>query len=106
MGTKRRTVDIDSDTAALLEARAASRKISVAELIADLANNETALPSELASLRARAEGPWSPEVLEEDARRLAEFEATRRGVPWTEVRTWLESWGTESELPPPISRPV
>ena len=106
MNTKRRSVEIDFDTAALLEARAASRSISVAELIADLANNETALPAGLANMRARGEGPWSPEALEEDARRLAEFDATRRGAPWSEVRAWLESWGTESELPPPVSRPV
>jgi len=106
MNTKRRTVEIDSDTADLLMARAEARQMSVAELIADLANNEAALPAELAAMRARGEGPWSPEVLEEDARRLAEFDATRRGVPWAEARAWLESWGTESELPPPVSRPV
>jgi hypothetical protein len=27
------------------------------------------------------EDPWSPEALEEDERRLAEFERTRMGVP-------------------------
>jgi hypothetical protein len=106
MSTKRRAVEVDYDTAALLEARAASRNLSVAELIADLASNETALPASLAAMRAKGEGPWAPEVLEEDARRLAEFESTRIGVPWAEMRSWLQSWGTDSELPPPVSRPV
>jgi hypothetical protein len=50
------------------------------------------------------EGPWSPGALEEDARRLAEFERTRMGVPWDEVKTWMQSGGTPNELPPPKSR--
>lgn len=45
--------------------------------------------------------PWAPEILAEDARRLEEFERTREGVPWEEVRAWMQSWGTGSELPPP-----
>lgn len=45
-----------------------------------------ALPAYLAELRAKGEGPWSPEALDEDARRLAEFERTRAGAPWDEVR--------------------
>ena len=32
------------------------------------------------------QGPWSPEALEEDARRLAEFERTRVAVSWDEVK--------------------
>ena len=41
---------------------------------------------------------------EADARRLAEFERTRVGAPWDEVKTWMQSWGTPNELPPPKSR--
>ena len=80
------------------------RRRRVAELLADIACNEEALPAEFAELRAKGEGPWSPEVLEEDARRLAEFERTRMGVPWDDVKVWLESWGTPNELPPPKPR--
>jgi hypothetical protein len=50
------------------------------------------------------EDPWSPEFLAEDSRRLAEFERTRIGVPWDEIKTWMESWGTPNELPPPRPR--
>jgi hypothetical protein len=50
------------------------------------------------------EGPWSPEALEEDARRLAEFERNRIGVPWGEVKVWMKSWGTPNEPPPPKPR--
>jgi hypothetical protein len=104
MNIKVRKIEVDAETADLLEARAAARGMSVAELLADLASNEEALTADLAAMRARGEGPWSPEALEEDARRLAEFERTRMGVPWGEVKTWMQSWGTPNELPPPKPR--
>jgi hypothetical protein len=104
MNIKLRNIEVDAETADLLEARAAARGMSVAELLADIACNEEALPSDLAGLRAKGEGPWSAEVLKEDARRIAEFERTRMGVPWDEVKAWLESWGKPNELPPPKPR--
>jgi hypothetical protein len=55
--------------------------MSVSELLADIACNQEVLPADLAEMRAKGEGPWSPETLEEDARRLAEFQRTRMGVP-------------------------
>jgi len=48
--------------------------------------------------------PWSPTTFDEDARRLAEFERTRLGVPWDEVKSWMETWGTATERPPPEPR--
>ena len=104
MNVKVRTIEVDAETAELLEARAAARGVSVSELIADLAGNEDLLPADLAALRATGEGPWSPEALAEDARRLAEFERTRGGVPWEEVEAWMKSWRTPHELPPPKPR--
>jgi predicted transcriptional regulator len=104
MNIKLRNIEVDAETADLLEARAAARGMSVADLLADIACNEEALPADLADLRAKGEGPWSAEVLEEDARRLREFERTRMGVPWEDVKAWLESWGTPNELPPPKPR--
>jgi hypothetical protein len=104
MNIKVRKIEVDVETADLLEARAAARGMSVAELLADLACNLEVLPADLAAMRMGGEGPWSPEVLEEDARRLAEFERTRMGVPWDEVKTWMQSWGKPNELPPPKSR--
>jgi predicted transcriptional regulator len=54
----------------------------------------------------REDDPWSAGSLAEDASRLAEFERTRMGVPWDEVKAWMESWGTANELPPPKPRKV
>jgi predicted transcriptional regulator len=44
--------------------------------------------------------------LSDDERRAALKAARKqaregRGVPHEEVRRWLDSWGTEEELPPP-----
>jgi hypothetical protein len=104
MDVKLRMIEVDAETADLLEARARGRGMNVSELLADIAANEEALPAEFADMRAKCEGPWSPEALEEDARRLAEFERTRMGVPWDEVKAWMESWGTQNELPTPKLR--
>src|SRR5258707_14348995 len=101
MNIKVRKIEVDAQTADLLEARDAVRGVSVSELLADLAGNEEALPAGLAALRAHGEGPWSPRTLAEDAERLAQFERARDGVPWDEVKAWMQSWGTPNELPPP-----
>jgi hypothetical protein len=106
MNVKLRSIEIDAETADLLEARAKARGMSVAEFLADIACNEEALPADLAQLRVNGEGPWSPEALKEDARRLAEVERTRMGVPWHETKAWIESWGTLNELPRPQSQRV
>ena len=67
MNVKVRQIEIDAQTAELLEARAAARGISISELLADIARNEEALPADLAGMRAEGLGPWSAEALEEDA---------------------------------------
>jgi hypothetical protein len=97
-------IEVDSRTADLLKARAAARGISVADLLADLAGDDNLLPAELEAMRAKGEGPWAPDVLAEDARRLAEFQRTREGVPWDEVKAWMQSWGSQHERPMPKSR--
>lgn len=66
-----------------------------------LAGNEGMLPPDLAELRAKGEGPWSPEAMEEDRRRLAEFERTRMGVPWEEVKAWVQIGRKPNALPIP-----
>ena len=104
MNTRIRTIEVDERTAEVLEARAVARGLSVAELIADLAWAVETLPPDLQAQYDNGEGPWSPEVLAEDARRLAEFERTRQGIPWEEVKAWMQSWGTPDELPPPKPR--
>jgi hypothetical protein len=104
MNLKLRPIEVDAATADLLEARAKSRGMTVAEFLADLACNEEALPADLARMRATGQGPWSAEALNDDARRLAEFERTRMGLPWHETKAWIESWGTPNELPSPKPR--
>jgi predicted transcriptional regulator len=104
MNVKVRQIEVDAETADLLEARAAALGMSVAALLAELAGNEALLPADLAQMRASAEGPWSPEALAEDQHRLAEFERTRMSVPWEEVEAWLQSWGTPNRLPTPKPR--
>jgi hypothetical protein len=104
MTATKRTIEVEAEVADLLEARAAARGMNVSALLADIASNENALPADLARMRAEGTGPWSPDALAEDARRLAEFERTRIGVPWHEVEAWLKSWGTPNELPAPQPR--
>ena len=84
MSVKVRKIEVDAETADLLEARAAALGLSVADLLAEIAGNHNLLPDDLADMRATGEGPWSAEALAEDARRLADFEQTRIGVPWDE----------------------
>lgn len=102
--SKVRKIEIDEHAADVLEARAAARGLSVSELIADLAFAEDVLPPELEGMREEGRGPWAPEILAEDERRLSEFLRTREGVPWSEVKAWMESWGTANELPAPKAR--
>ena len=104
MNIKLRPIEVDAETADLLEARAKARGMTVAEFLADIACNEEVLPADLAQMRVKGEGPWSAKALEDDARRLAEFERTRMGLPWAETKAWIESWGTPNEMPIPKPR--
>jgi predicted transcriptional regulator len=104
MIAKARLIELDRDTADRLEAWARERGLTVAELLAELAAGESALSPDWDSMRKTGRGPWAPEVLAEDARRVASYERTGEGVPWAEVESWIESWGTSKELPPPKPR--
>ena len=86
---------------ALLEAWAEERGLSIGD---QLAVAEHSLPRDWESMRRAGRGPWAPEVLAEDARRFAASERAGEGVPWDEVKTWMQSWGTGEELPPPKPR--
>jgi hypothetical protein len=89
-----RKIEVDAETAVRLEARASARGITVAELLSERAIGGP----------ESADDPWSPAAFQEDARRLEEFDRTRMGVPWDEIRCWIETWGTDAELPPPTPR--
>ncbi len=97
-------IEVDAATAAVLEARAAARGMTVSELVADLAGAKEALSSDLQALRDARDGPWAPDVLAEDARRLADFQRGRDAVPWEDVKAWMRTWGTPNELPAPKPR--
>ncbi len=75
-------IEVDAQTADLLEARAAARGMSVGEFLADLAGDENLLPPALEAMRLAGEGPWAPEILAKDRRRLDEFNRTGEGIPW------------------------
>jgi len=103
MNVKHRKIEVEAKTADALEAQAAARGVSVSELLADFVVADR-LPPDFEAMQAAGRGPWAPEILAEDARRLAAFQDTRRGVPWQEIKAWMQSWGTPNELPPPKPR--
>jgi hypothetical protein len=104
MNVKVRNIEVDVETAERLEARAAARGMSVSELLTEIASGEDPASAYLGGTGAIDNNPWSPEAFEEDARRLAEFDRTRMGVPWDEIKSWMETWGTPAEGPPPVPR--
>jgi len=105
MNARSRKIEVDAETAEALEAEAAAREMSVAELLSVMVRaSREALPPDLEAMRAAGRGPWTPEALAEDARALAEFERTGEGVPWEEIKAWMDSWGTPNELPKPKPR--
>lgn len=104
MNVKLRQIEVDVATADALEAQAAARGMTVPELVAELVEASGELRSDFETLRAAGRGPWSPEILGEDARRLADYQRAGEGVPWDEVRAWVQSWGTNHELSPPKAR--
>jgi hypothetical protein len=61
---KLRQIEVDEETALLLEARAGARGMTVSELLADLACTYEVLPPDLTEMRNKGEGPRCPEVLE------------------------------------------
>jgi hypothetical protein len=102
--TRTRKIEVDEHTADVLEARAQANGISVADLVADLTEASDASSPWLDKLREEGRGPWAPEILAEDARRLEEFKRTRMGIPGEEVEAWAASLGTANQLPPPKPR--
>jgi hypothetical protein len=85
--SKLRTIEIDEVTAALLEARAAARGVSVGEVVAELvAFDDGAISAE-------------PDEIAELDRRWATIQAGSPTVPHSEVARWLETWGTPAFKP-------
>jgi predicted transcriptional regulator len=89
-----RTLEIDTDTDARLHEMATERGQEVAAVLAEA----VALLDSVVDL----EGP----DIDEDRRRLDEFERTRLAIPLDEVKAWVASWGSADELPRPQPRKV
>jgi predicted transcriptional regulator len=92
MSTVRRILDLDPDTDARIEAIAAEKGQDAAAVVADAV--------ELLDSLVNVEGP----DVEEDLRRVREFERTGEAIPGAEIKAWIESWGTANELPRPQPR--
>lgn len=97
-------IEVDEQTAEVLNARAAARGMTVSALVAEMIGAEETMPPDLQAMRDANEGPWAPEAVAEDARRLAEFRRTREAVPWDDVKAWMRTWGTPNEQPSPKPR--
>jgi predicted transcriptional regulator len=94
MNLIRRTIDIDAATDERLR-----------ELAAERGQDETAVLAEAVALLDSVVDIEGPDI-EEDRRRLREFERTRLGIPLHEVKAWVDSWGTANELPPPKAQRI
>jgi hypothetical protein len=104
MTVKSRTIELDAETADVLEHEAQARGLTLPEFLRQLAAEELPLPPDMEEMRAAGGGPWSPQALAEDARVFDEFERTGKGIAFEDVAAWMESWGTEDELPVPKPR--
>jgi hypothetical protein len=103
---KLRKIEIAEATAERLEARAEEEGVSLSELLDEMAGANDVWPTHLEKMREEGRGPWSPESLAEDARRLEEFDRTRMGIPLEDIEAWAKSLGTANELSRPKPRRV
>jgi predicted transcriptional regulator len=80
------TIEVDKTTADTLNARAAERGVSVAELLAEMVREGEAVevgPAEIAELD----------------RRWANIKAGEATIPHEDVVRWLNTWGTPAFKP-------
>jgi predicted transcriptional regulator len=89
MNFVRRTVEMDSDTDARLRELAAERGQDVSAVLAEA----VALLDSVVDIS-------NPDI-EEDRRRLRAFRHSSEAIPLHQVKAWVESWGTDNELPRP-----
>jgi predicted transcriptional regulator len=82
-----RTIEVDENTAELLQARATERGVSVAQVVADLV------------AASHATVPTEADELAELDRRWAAIEAGAPTIPHDEVARWLTTWGTPAFKP-------
>lgn len=94
MNIVRRTIDIDAATDARLRALAAER-----------GQDETAVLAQPVALPESVVDIGQPDI-QEDRRRLEDFRNSGEAILLYEVKAWVESWGTEHEVPRPKPRRI
>jgi predicted transcriptional regulator len=94
MNLVRRTLELDAETDTRLAEIAAERGQEIATVLA-----------EAVALLDSVLGVLPPDV-EEDRRRLHAFRATGQAVPLDEIKAWIASWDSPTELPRPTPRKI
>jgi predicted transcriptional regulator len=89
MNLIRRTLSLDPATDTRLR-----------ELAAERGQDEAAVLAEAVALLDSVVDIGNPDIAE-DRRRLENFRRTREAIPLHDVKAWIESWGTDRELPRP-----
>jgi predicted transcriptional regulator len=70
------------------------------ELAAERGEDEAAVLAEAVALLDSVVDIDNPDIAQ-DRRRLESFKRTREAIPLHDVKAWVESWGTDRELPRP-----
>jgi predicted transcriptional regulator len=94
MNLVRRTLEMDAATDARLRELASERGQDVAAVLAEA----VALLDSVVDI-------GSPDIAE-DRRRLESFSRSHEAVPLHQIKAWVESWGSDNELPRPVPRPA
>lgn len=94
MNLIRRTLSLDAATDARLR-----------ELAAERGQDEAAVLAEAVALLDSVVDIGNPDIAE-DRRRLNAFKQTREAIPLHAVKAWVDSWGTDHELPRPAPQRI
>ncbi len=86
MSSIKRTIEVDDETAAALESRAAEAGLSISELLTEIARQSA--PAEISAAElTELDGQW------------AAIEAGEPTVSHEQIARWLDAWGTPSFRP-------
>ncbi|MDO9335087.1 MAG: hypothetical protein Q7T61_01675 [Caulobacter sp.] len=96
------TLKLDEETARRLRETAKARGVTPEALGAQILTDDLLLSPNDFDLPG-IEDAELPGV-EEDLLDIEEFDRTRMGVPWEEIRDWMNTWGKPERMPPPKVR--
>jgi predicted transcriptional regulator len=94
MNLIRRSISLDPTTDARLR-----------ELAAERGQDEAAVLAAAVALLDSVVDIGNPDIAE-DRQRLEKFRRTREAIPLHDVKAWIESWGTDRELPRPLPQRI